>query len=140
MNITPVSFNFGRYYDFEHNDPRKNHRGFYLGMPDKEVVENVSSGDNYFYKVTAEELRARYIRQSGLDYEPYYPDYEVVGTRKDEEGHPYNVTAGQAREEILEEELKQLESEKRKLEDDRLKAVSAGYYSNTLPSWDREAY
>jgi len=139
MNITPVSFNFGRYYDFKYNDPRKNHPGFYLGMPDKAVVENVSSGDNYFYKVTAEQLRARYIRQSGLDYEEYYPDYKVVGTRKDEEGNPYNITAGQAREEILEEEQKQLEMECKALNDDILSRVSGGYYSN-IPSWDRESY
>ena len=143
MNITPVSFNFGRYYDFDHNDPRKNYRGFYLGMPDEEVVENVSGGDNYFYKVTAEEIRARYIRQSGLDYETYYPSHKVIGKRKDEEGHPYDVTAGQAREEILEEEKEQLKREKIKLEDKRLKAISGGFYSaysNILPSWDREPY
>ncbi len=140
MNITPVSFNFGRYYDFEHNDPRRNHRGFYLGMPDKEVVENVSCGDNYFYKVTAEELRARYIRQTGLNYEPYYPNYMVVGKRKDEEGQPYDITAGQVREEILEEEQRQLEQEKIQLADEQLKRVSGGLYSDILPSWDREPY
>ena len=45
MNITPVSLNFGRYYNFETNDPRKSHPNFRLGMPDKEVVETVSGGD-----------------------------------------------------------------------------------------------
>ena len=140
MNITPVSFNFGRYYDFVHNDPRKDHRGFYLGMPDKAVVETVTDGENYSYKVTAEQLRARYIRQSGLDYEEYYPDYKVVGTRKDEEGNPYDVTAGHVREEILEEEQKQLETEKKALTDDILSRVSGGYYSDNIPSWDRESY
>ena len=117
MNITPVGLNFGKYYDFKNNDPRKDHPNFRLCMGDTEVVETVSEGDNYYYPITAEQLRATYIKQQGYDFETYYPDDKVVKTRVGTDGEthsPYtgeSITAGQLRKEIFEEEHEQLEKE-----------------------------
>ncbi len=140
MNITPVNLNFGKFYDFKNNDPRKSHRGFELGMPDNKVVEHVADGDNYHYPITAGQLRASFIRQQGYDFETHYPDSKIVGTRFDSGcGCPYFVTAGQLREEIIEEEKQQLKYEEKSLADEALKNISGGTYVD-IPSWDRYPY
>ena len=142
MKISPINVSFGRYYNFKTNDPRIAHPNFRLGMPDKEVVETVSSGDNYYYPVTAEQLRARYIKQQGYNYETHYPDNHIVGVRFDSgAGHDYFVTAGQVREEILEEEEAQLKYEQtHTLSDELLEKVAGGKIIDDIPSWDRYPY
>ena len=147
MNITPVSFNFGKYYDFKHNDPRKDHPNFRLCMGDQEVVEMVSEGDNYYYPVTAEQLRARYIKQQGYDFETYYPDNKIVKTNIGTDGETHSsfysgsITAGQLRKEIFEEEHAQLQKEiSEMLENNAPKSEVKSNNSDMKPWWDTYPY
>ena len=138
MNITPVNFNNfkGRYYNFSKNDPREQNKNFKLGMPDNAIVETLHEGDNYYYSLTAADIRERYIRAKYPVYSAHLADSSIVGKRIYDEGIEGIVTAGQAREEIIEEENHQLEIEALA----KLREITASNDEINSPWWDSYPY